>query len=127
MLPLTLCIKTLYRVFPEIKAVGCCHEVFGTQWFLRTVVEDIFGFTGLDRRDIKVNPIGVNHFTWLTSAICRGKDMYPAYAEFCKKYPHGYALDGKPNENWKTDTLLNSARASGILKIPNALLKCTLG
>ena len=26
--PMTLCVKTLYRVFPEIKAFGCCHEVF---------------------------------------------------------------------------------------------------
>lgn len=23
--PMTLCVKTLYRVFPEIKAFGCCH------------------------------------------------------------------------------------------------------
>ncbi|MCL2494134.1 MAG: alpha-glucosidase/alpha-galactosidase [Oscillospiraceae bacterium] len=29
--PMTLCMNTLYREFPEIKAFGCCHEVFGTQ------------------------------------------------------------------------------------------------
>ena len=29
--PMTVCVKTLYRTFPEIKAFGCCHEVFGTQ------------------------------------------------------------------------------------------------
>ena len=27
--PMSLCVKTLYYVFPEIKAFGCCHEVFG--------------------------------------------------------------------------------------------------
>ena len=26
--PMTLCVKTLYWVFPQIKAFGCCHEVF---------------------------------------------------------------------------------------------------
>lgn len=101
--PMTLCVKTLYRVFPQIKAFGCCHEVFGTQRFLSTVAEDIFGFEDLERHDIKVNPVGVNHFTWLTSAICRGMDLYPAYEEFCEKYPQGYAPDGKPDERWKTD------------------------
>ncbi|MDR2687416.1 MAG: alpha-glucosidase/alpha-galactosidase [Oscillospiraceae bacterium] len=29
--PMSLCMNTLYREFPEIKAFGCCHEVFGTQ------------------------------------------------------------------------------------------------
>ena len=32
--PMSICTRTLYRVFPEIKAFGCCHEVFGTQEFL---------------------------------------------------------------------------------------------
>ena len=27
--PMSLCVKTLYHVFPQIKAFGCCHEVFG--------------------------------------------------------------------------------------------------
>lgn len=31
--PMTVCVKTLYRVFPKIKAFGCCHEVFGTRSF----------------------------------------------------------------------------------------------
>ena len=29
--PMSMCMNTLYREFPEIKAFGCCHEVFGTQ------------------------------------------------------------------------------------------------
>ena len=41
--PMTLCVKTLYRVFPEIKAFGCCHEVFGTQRLLTWVVEEFLG------------------------------------------------------------------------------------
>ena len=41
--PMTLCVKTLYRVFPEIKAFGCCHEVFSTQKILIEAMEDICG------------------------------------------------------------------------------------
>ena len=29
--PMAICVKSLYEEFPEIKAFGCCHEVFGTQ------------------------------------------------------------------------------------------------
>ncbi len=35
--PLAMCINTLYRAFPEIKAFGCCHEVFGAQKILAEV------------------------------------------------------------------------------------------
>ena len=32
--PMAMCMNTLYREFPEIKAFGCCHEVFGTKSLL---------------------------------------------------------------------------------------------
>ena len=61
--PMTLCIKTLYRVFPEIRAFGCCHEVFGTQSFLAAIAEEALGVECIKRSEIKVNPVSVNHFT----------------------------------------------------------------
>ncbi len=86
--PMTLCVKTLYRVFPQIKAFGCCHEVFGTQDLLARMTSELFG-EEVKRKDIKVNPIGVNHFTWLTSAKYRNTDLFPYYKEFCEKYKDG--------------------------------------
>lgn len=38
--PMTICTKTLYEVFPEIKAFGCCHEVFGIQEFIANVYNE---------------------------------------------------------------------------------------
>jgi len=32
--PMAICVNTLYREFPGIKAFGCCHEVFGTKSLL---------------------------------------------------------------------------------------------
>jgi len=65
--PMTLCVKALYGVFPEIK----------------------------------VNPVAVNHFTWLTKATYRNIDLFPYYKEFCKTYKDGYETDGTPvDANW---------------------------
>ena len=95
--PMTLCVKTLYDTFPEIKAFGCCHEVFGTQGLLCRVVDELLGKKA-SRADIKVNVVGVNHFTWLTKASYQGVDLFPYYKEFCEKY-----VDGLPtniDNNW---------------------------
>jgi alpha-galactosidase len=98
--PMTLCIKTLYRVFPGIKAFGCCHEVFGTQKFLAKVVEEKLNTGPVGREEIKVNPVGVNHFTWLTEARYMEKDLFPLYRDFCLEHKDGYKGDGPVDSNW---------------------------
>ncbi len=97
--PMTMCVKTLYRAFPEIKAFGCCHEVFATQKLLATALEDIYGVKGVKREEVKVNPIGINHFTWLTSARYNEYDLFEVYKKFVDKYyESGYKEDKE--ENW---------------------------
>ena len=109
--PMTLCVKTLYRVFPQIKAFGCCHEVFGTQKFLARMVEETFSVNDIDRHEIKVNPIGVNHFTWLTSAFWRSTDLFPFYREFCQKYRDGYRTgDKNVDSNWMNDSFSSTEK-----------------
>lgn len=101
--PMTLCTKALYREFPEIKAFGCCHEVFGTQKFLAKVVEEKLGIENVTREDIKVNPVAVNHFTWLTEAKYKNVDLFSLYHEFCLEHmKDGYYTDkGKSvDQNW---------------------------
>jgi alpha-galactosidase len=83
--PMSLCVGALYRAFPEIKCFGCCHEVFGTKYFLRDVVQKKLGLTGLTRNDIKINVLGVNHFTWITEAHYKNVDIFPLYQEFCEE------------------------------------------
>jgi len=107
--PMTLCIRTLYRVFPEIKAFGCCHEVFGTQKFLAKMIEETFG-EEVDRREIKVTPTGINHFTWLTSANWRGIDLFPYYRDFCRKYTDGYLGDKPVDFNWINNAFVSKEK-----------------
>lgn len=109
--PMTLCVKTLYRVFPQIRAFGCCHEVFGTQKFLARMVEETFKARDVDRHEIKVNPVGVNHFTWLTRASWQGRDLFPYYREFCMKYREGYRTgDEKVDSNWMNDNFSSTEK-----------------
>ncbi len=84
--PMTLCTRTLYEVFPQIKAFGCCHEVFNTQKLLAAMVEEMQGLSGIAREDIKVNVLGINHFTWFDKATYQEIDLFPLYREFADKY-----------------------------------------
>lgn len=100
--PMTLCVKTLYRVFPEIRAFGCCHEVFGTQKIFRIIIKEFFD-EEVKRDDIKVNVTSVNHFTWLTEVTYKNMDMFPYYEKFCEKYMDGYNT-GTVDKNWMNST-----------------------
>ncbi|WP_099469435.1 family 4 glycosyl hydrolase [Konateibacter massiliensis] len=96
--PMTLCVKTLYQVFPEIKAFGCCHEVFGTQKMLKTICEEKLGIENIPRNEIYVNVLGINHFTWFDSASYKGIDLFEVYREYIDKH-YEEGLDEK-DANW---------------------------
>ena len=100
--PMTVCINTLYTVFPKIKAFGCCHEVFGTQHLLASALEDMLGIPKPGRDEIKVNVVGINHFTWLTSAKYKNIDLFPLYKELVDKYYETGFIKGK-DDNWMND------------------------
>lgn len=97
--PMTVCVRTLYRVFPEIKAFGCCHEVFGTQKLLAAMLEEMCGIKAVERHEIKVNVTGVNHFTWLTEAKYKNTDLFPVFREYALKHQKEGILR-ESDENW---------------------------
>ena len=97
--PMSLCVRTLYHVYPEIKAFGCCHEVFGTQKLLCDMLEKEYGIPGVTRRQLYTTVTGINHFTWLTRASYRDIDLMPLYARFAEKY-HETGFDDGGNDNW---------------------------
>ena len=96
--PMSLCVKALYETFPEIKAFGCCHEVFGTQKVLQTIYEKETGDKITDWHDVYVNVVGINHFTWFTEASYKGTDLFPIYDHFIEgHFDEGVELE---SENW---------------------------
>ncbi len=94
--PMAVCVNTLYKVFPQIKAFGCCHEVFGTQTFLSNIAKQA-GLGEMKRQEIKVNVLGVNHFTWFTQARYKGYDLFPVYKEYAENKSR---VPVKADENW---------------------------
>ncbi len=96
--PMSLCVKALYETFPEIKAFGCCHEVFGTQKVLQTIYEKETGDKINDWHDVLINVVGINHFTWFTEASYKGTDLFPIYDRYIDKhFDEGLELE---SENW---------------------------
>lgn len=98
--PMTACTKTLYDVFPEIKAFGCCHEVFHAQEFLCCAAHEVLGVPRPTRAEMLIDACGVNHFTWITEANYNGHDMLKILPEFIDKfYDKGYCerLDTPPD------------------------------
>ncbi|MBO5954331.1 MAG: alpha-glucosidase/alpha-galactosidase [Oscillospiraceae bacterium] len=107
--PMTLCVKALYQAFPEIKAFGCCHEVFGTQKVLCTALKEFCDIEVADRSLIRVNPVGVNHFTWLTKATYLDQDLFPVYAKFAEEYAEtGYTKN--LDTNWMNNCFVCSQK-----------------
>jgi alpha-galactosidase len=72
---MTVCTRTLYEEYPEINAVGLCHEVYSTQEFLADLASDYWDVAA-SREEVDVNVKGVNHFTFVDEARWRGRDLF---------------------------------------------------
>lgn len=74
--PMTVCTRTLTRVAPRLKAFGCCHEVFGTQHLLAFLAGEHLDVTPVPPRvEIRVNVLGINHFTLIDRAFYQDHDL----------------------------------------------------
>jgi len=107
--PMSLCVRTLYETFPEIKAIGCCHEVFGTQKLLASMVEEMLEIKDVSYKDIKVNVLGINHFTWIDEASYLGIDLFPLYKQFVDKYAET-GFEGNEKGHWMNDHFSSAQR-----------------
>ncbi|GHU10917.1 alpha-glucosidase/alpha-galactosidase [Spirochaetia bacterium] len=95
--PMTVCTRTLYEVYPGIKAFGCCHEVFGTQKLLAAIIakKGLAAEGEVKREDIVTNVVGINHFTWIDRASWGNTDLLPVFAEAAEQYAEsGFAEGG---------------------------------
>ena len=107
--PMALCVKALYDTFPGIRAFGCCHEVFGSKNLFASALKDIRGIEGIQRDEIKINVVGVNHFTWINEASWHGEDLMPVYRQFAEKYKDT-GFEGVEEVNWMNSAFANNRR-----------------
>lgn len=107
--PMAVCIRTLYTEFPQIKAFGCCHEVFGTQTLLAEALADVHGIRNVRREEICVRVVGVNHFTWFTKARYHDLDLFDVYRRFVDKYYETGYTEGNRG-NWMNNSFQSAVR-----------------
>ncbi|MCX7845448.1 MAG: alpha-glucosidase/alpha-galactosidase [Dictyoglomaceae bacterium] len=105
--PMALCVRTLYAVFPKIKAIGCCHEVFKIPKILSLMLREKEGIY-VNPSEIKQNVLGINHFTWVNKISWNGKDLLPLYGEFAERYYYeGYEEE---KDRWMKDYFASANR-----------------
>ena len=101
--PMSILVKTLYDVFPGIKAFGCCHEVFHAQDFLTRVLREIRGIEAT-RKEIYTDASGINHFTWITEAKYQNIDLLALLPEFMDRYYEEGYYEGYDRFAFRYDT-----------------------
>ena len=102
--PMTVLCRTLFDVFPGIKAFGCCHEVFHAEDFLCCVIHEQLGVPRPDRHELRVEASGINHFTWITEAAWQGRDVMALLPVFLDRfYESGYCEQGNDPQAFRGD------------------------
>jgi alpha-galactosidase len=68
--PMSILTWAVYRVFPEQRVVGLCHNV-------QLTARDLAGYLGVDFRRLSFDCAGINHMTWFLRLAIDGEDAYP--------------------------------------------------
>ena len=85
--PMSVLTGTLYKVFPEIRAWGECHEVTKLRHIIAWLANRKAGRIAYTISDVEVNVLGINHFTFVDRAVVCGVDMMPDYLRVCPRTP----------------------------------------
>ncbi|AHG01644.1 glycoside hydrolase family 4 (plasmid) [Halostagnicola larsenii XH-48] len=74
--PMTVCTRSLYEEYPDINAIGLCHEVHPYQDLFAEIAEaHVDEATNVSRNEIDISVKGINHFTWIDDAYWRDHDL----------------------------------------------------
>lgn len=82
--PMTVLTGAMYRAFPEIRLWGECHEVTKLRHQVAWIANREAGEDRYSHRDVMVNVLGINHFTFADAIGLAGRDMLPAYHAFAE-------------------------------------------
>ncbi|KJZ21225.1 family 4 glycosyl hydrolase [Loktanella sp. S4079] len=95
--PMSVLTGALYRAFPEIKCWGECHEVTKLRKQVAWIANQREGRTRWSHRDVQVNVLGINHFTFVDQIALNGDDMLPAYQDFAKRHINSGWVETEPH------------------------------
>lgn len=89
--PVQAGVTYLSRKYKDAKIIGMCHGYTG--------VYAITDAMGLDRKDVKFEVCGVNHFLWLTSFTYKGQDGYALLDKWLEEHDGNLWPDGAKIED----------------------------
>jgi len=84
--PMSVLTGALYRAHPGIRAWGACHEVQKLRKLVALIANREAGAALWDWRDVEVNVLGINHFTFVDQIALGGRDWMPAYLDFAARH-----------------------------------------
>ena len=84
--PMSVLTGTLYDVHPEIRAWGECHEVTKLRAIAAWLGNRRHPDAGYTHRDVQVNVMGINHFTFVDAISLDGMDMMAEYLDFAASH-----------------------------------------
>ncbi|MDI6024680.1 alpha-galactosidase [Corticibacterium sp. UT-5YL-CI-8] len=90
--PMSALTGALYAAFPDIRAWGECHEVTKLRHIVAWLANRRVGGIVHSFRDVEVNVLGINHFTFVDKAVVGGVNYLPAYLDFARE---------KREEGWR--------------------------
>lgn len=77
-------IRTMLKSFPQMNVFGSSNAPFATQELLAELVCREYNLPCVYRRDIKVNILGIQHFSWISEATYAGEDILPIFSRFAQ-------------------------------------------
>lgn len=83
--PMTAITRTVYKT-SKVKAIGCCHELFGTYQHLTRLFK--CGY-----EEIKLRMGGINHFIWIYSLNIKSHDGLALIGKFARRDRAGVPIE----------------------------------
>ena len=84
--PMSVLTGTLYATFPGIRAWGECHEVTKLRSLAAWLGNRRRPGHGYTHRDVQVNVLGINHFTFVDAIRLDGMDLMADYLDFAARH-----------------------------------------
>ena len=97
--PMSVLTGALYQAFPQIKCWGECHEVTKLRKQVAWIANQKTGSDRWTHRDVRVNVLGINHFTFVDQIALDGRDMLPAYRKFAQAHANSGWVAQEPDPN----------------------------
>lgn len=84
--PMAECMTVLHNEFTEMKLVGASSDTFAARELIASMVCEKKEISGVRRRDIKTNVMGISGFSWFDDITYEGGSLMPMFREYAEKY-----------------------------------------